>query len=79
MAAVEAGRRFVGYDTDATYVALARRRVREAKAALKGCVLAKNSAVLAKTSAQAANGHGQNASAPSHPEGSDPKTSTMKS
>ncbi|HET7486543.1 MAG TPA: site-specific DNA-methyltransferase [Acidimicrobiales bacterium] len=33
VAAVEAGRRFVGYDTDATYVVLARRRAREAKAA----------------------------------------------
>ena len=45
VAAVETGRRFVGYDTKAAYVTLARRRAREAKAGL---------------AAQAANGHGQN-------------------
>jgi site-specific DNA-methyltransferase (adenine-specific) len=48
VAAIEAGRRFVGYDTNATYVALARRRAREAK------TLVKEGAVD-----QAAKGHGQ--------------------
>jgi site-specific DNA-methyltransferase (adenine-specific) len=34
VAAIEANRRFVGYDTDRSYARLARRRVRQAKAAL---------------------------------------------
>ena len=34
IAAVEAGRRYVGYDTDRSYVKLARRRIRQAKAAM---------------------------------------------
>ena len=64
VAAVETGRRFVGYDTKAAYVALARRRAREAKAGL---------------AAQAANGHGQNGTAPAKSRGSGPKTSKTKS
>lgn len=63
VAAVRTGRRFVGYDTNAAYVALARRRTREAKA---------------ERAAQAANGHGQNGSGPSS-NGSEPRTSKMKS
>ncbi|MFN2505433.1 MAG: site-specific DNA-methyltransferase [Acidimicrobiales bacterium] len=63
VAAVDAGRRFVGYDTNAAYVALARRRAREAKA---------------QRVAQAANGHGQKDSAPKS-KGASPRTSKTKS
>ncbi|MDP1804807.1 MAG: site-specific DNA-methyltransferase, partial [Acidimicrobiales bacterium] len=81
VAAVETGRRFVGYDTNAAYVALARRRVREAKARVNGGADAKSRPTSAKAdrAAQAANGQGQNASAPAKSKGSSPRTSKTKS
>ncbi|MGH9151605.1 MAG: DNA-methyltransferase, partial [Acidimicrobiales bacterium] len=81
VAAVETGRRFVGYDTNAAYVALARRRVREAKVLLNGGAVAKSSPPSARAAraAQAANGQGQNASAPAKSKGSSPRTSKTKS
>lgn len=80
VAAVETGRRFVGYDTNAAYVALARRRVREAKARVgDGAVVqSRPTSASAGGAAQAANGQGQNASAPAKSKGSSPRTSKTK-
>ena len=80
VAAVETGRRFVGYDTNATYVALARRRVREAKARVGGAVVKRGpTSARSGQAAQAANGQGQNGSAPAKSKDSSPRTSKTKS
>lgn len=80
VAAVETGRRFVGYDTNAAYVALARRRVREAKARVGGAVVKRGpTSARSGQAAQAANGQGQNGSAPAKSKDSSPRTSKTKS
>jgi len=61
VAAVEAGRRWVGYDTEAAYARLARRRVRQAKAA--AAVAAEEN--LEETLAEMLDGAAQAASSPS--------------
>ena len=80
VAAVETGRRFVGYDTNAAYVALARRRAREAKARVGDGAVVKSrpTSTTARRATQAANGQGQNAPPPAKSKGSSPRTSKTK-